>query len=228
MSLDPSSFAAGQVNLYVYVNDSPVNGVDPTGLQGPGESMPPPGQLPPGVNNPNPAQSRPRPITPPRVIRGTDSPAPTPAQDRQTATQNTKSNGYPINYATAAAKQAISRVTAEYYAEESTMFTQAQEIKAAIADKLAAENQQQQATAYMRYQAAVKAYQIAKTAAALSMSSLHGGSKFTFPKKWDPPPWGRSRSLPPAPPRRPRFRSPPPIHNADIPPHRHGVRRKRK
>ena len=33
-SMDPLSFAAGQLNLYLYVDDGPVNGVDTTGTQG--------------------------------------------------------------------------------------------------------------------------------------------------------------------------------------------------
>ena len=35
MAQDPSGFGAGDVDLYRYVNDSPTNGTDPTGLQGP-------------------------------------------------------------------------------------------------------------------------------------------------------------------------------------------------
>jgi len=38
-SLDPLSFGGGQINLYVYVNDNPLNAVDPAGTGDPGQSQ---------------------------------------------------------------------------------------------------------------------------------------------------------------------------------------------
>ena len=68
LTQDPSGFNAGQVNLYEYVGDDPLNGIDPTGQQAETGQDPvddePAGEAEPQGSPKRPAQGKKPPSTP--------------------------------------------------------------------------------------------------------------------------------------------------------------------